>query len=393
MTILFMLRLMRQCRHAAAAVAISLVTAGGITLAQPATQPGGDGEPRASESDQDDKPDQEPAREPRRDRERRQGDPPGRGRGDQPPRPVDRIPRDGRPGQPGPGGGFPSGPFRPFPDPLREALDSNRDGSLDADEIAAAAESLKTLDKDGDGSLSGEELRPALPGPFGPGAGFGGPGRDPGQGFPGGPFPGGPVPPAEGDGPAPGRRGGDRPDFRGDQEQRGPRDDDRPRGRGEGPRDEQPNNDRPSGRPGFGADQGADRGPGFGDDQGSGRGPGLGGGQSPDPGGPPPGGPFGGRPSPDVFADRLMEFDEDGDGMLSRAEATAFAEDFLQRIPMFNSPGMPVGQPFQGQRPRQGFQGQGGFQGPGGQGFPRRPPPADGSPRNSLPQRPEADGE
>jgi hypothetical protein len=77
-----------------------------------------------------------------------------------------------------------------------------------------------------------------------------------------------------------------------------------------------------------------------------------------------------------------MEFDEDGDGMLSRDEVTAFAEDFLQRIPAFNSPGMPGGQPFQGQRPRQGFQG------PGGQGFPRRPPPADGSPRNSRPQRP-----
>jgi hypothetical protein len=376
MTILFMLRLMRQCRHAAAAVAISLVTAGGITLAQPATQPGGDGEPRASESDQDEQPEPDPAREPRRDRERRQGDQPGHGRGDQPPRPVDRIPRDGRPGQPGPGGGFPGGPFRPFPDPLREALDSNRDGSLDADEIAAAAESLKTLDKDGDGSLSGEELRPALPGPFGPGAGFGGQGRGPDQGFPGGPFPGGPVPPAATDGPDPRRRGGDRPDYRGDQEQRGSRDDDRPRSRGDGPRDEQPDGDRPSGRPGFG------------NDPGSGRGPGFGGGQVPGgPGGPQPGGPFGGRPSPDVFADRLMEFDEDGDGMLSRDEVTAFAEDFLQRIPAFNSPGMPGGQPFQGQRPRQGFQG------PGGQGFPRRPPPADGSPRNSRPQRPEADGE
>lgn len=309
MIIRSMHRLVQHSRHAAAAVAISLITAGGVSFAQPAAQPGGDDEPRAREGDQDEQPD--PDREPRRDRERRQGDRPSRGRGDQPPRPVDRIPRNGRPRQPGPGGGFPGVPFGMFPDPLREALDSNRDGSLDADEIAAAAESLKALDKDGDGSLSGEELRPALPGPFGPGGGFGGQGRGPG--------------------------------------------------------------------PGLGGESGFD------DTRGPGRGPGFGGGQG-------PGGPFGGRPSPDALVDRLMGFDEDGDGMLSRDEATAFAEEFLQRLPMFNSPGMPGGQPFQGQRQRQRFQGQG-FPGPGGQGFERRPPPADGSPRTPRPQRPEPDGE
>ena len=58
------------------------------------------------------------------------------------------------------------------------ALDKNNDGVIDAEEIAAAVASLKTLDKNGDGKLTMEELRPAR--------GEGGPGG-PGEGRPGGP--------------------------------------------------------------------------------------------------------------------------------------------------------------------------------------------------------------
>jgi hypothetical protein len=75
-----------------------------------------------------------------------------------------------RPGGPGgPGGRMMGGP-------LLEALDTNKDGELDAAEIANASASLKKLDKNGDGKLSADELRPNRPGgPRGPG-GPGGPG-------------------------------------------------------------------------------------------------------------------------------------------------------------------------------------------------------------------------
>lgn len=76
-----------------------------------------------------------------------EGPPPGRGpRGD------------------GPGGG-PGGP------PIVRALDTDKDGELSADEIAKAADSLKSLDKNGDGKLTEDELRPPRPerGPGGPG--------------------------------------------------------------------------------------------------------------------------------------------------------------------------------------------------------------------------------
>ena|SRR5436190_24018644 len=73
-----------------------------------------------------------------------------------------------------------SGPGRPrmgrrMPvHPLMAALDANKDGTLDEQEIANAAVALKTLDKNGDGKLTPEELRPAFPpggerGPGGPG--------------------------------------------------------------------------------------------------------------------------------------------------------------------------------------------------------------------------------
>lgn len=78
---------------------------------------------------------------------------------DAPPRP------EGRPG--GPGG-------RP-PSPLFAALDTNKDGKLDAGEIANASNSLKSLDKNGDGEITPDEIRGPRPG-AGPG---GGPGQRP----------------------------------------------------------------------------------------------------------------------------------------------------------------------------------------------------------------------
>ncbi len=82
---------------------------------------------------------------------------------------------EGRPG--GPGG---SGGQRP-PSPIIEALDANKDGVIDADELAKAVESLKKLDKNGDGKLTEDEFRPQRPGSQGgPGAGPGGRGQGPG---------------------------------------------------------------------------------------------------------------------------------------------------------------------------------------------------------------------
>ncbi len=82
---------------------------------------------------------------------------------------------EGRPGgQGGPGGQRP-------PSPIIEALDVNKDGVIDADELAKAAESLKKLDKNGDGKLTEDEFRPQRPGgQGGPGAGPGGRGQGPG---------------------------------------------------------------------------------------------------------------------------------------------------------------------------------------------------------------------
>jgi len=76
----------------------------------------------------------------------------------------------------GPGGGPNGGPGGGRPrmaSPLMEALDTNHDGTLDADEIKNATAALLKLDKNGDGKLTQEELRPARPqggrGPGGPG--------------------------------------------------------------------------------------------------------------------------------------------------------------------------------------------------------------------------------
>jgi predicted O-methyltransferase YrrM len=66
---------------------------------------------------------------------------------------------------------FAQNPDRPSPPaPLMQALDSNRDGRIDAAELAKAGESLKGLDRDQDGALSAEELRPQ-PGRRGPAEG------------------------------------------------------------------------------------------------------------------------------------------------------------------------------------------------------------------------------
>ena len=64
----------------------------------------------------------------------------------------------GGPGGPGMGRGGPGG----F-DPLFRALDTNQDGVISADELAAATTTLKSLDANHDGQLSADETRPAPP--------------------------------------------------------------------------------------------------------------------------------------------------------------------------------------------------------------------------------------
>jgi Ca2+-binding EF-hand superfamily protein len=67
--------------------------------------------------------------------------------------------------------------------PLLAALDTNRDGTIDAGESAAAATALRTLDKNGDGQLTPDEImgaRGGRGGMQGPPAGAAGRGRGPG---------------------------------------------------------------------------------------------------------------------------------------------------------------------------------------------------------------------
>jgi hypothetical protein len=78
-----------------------------------------------------------------------------------------------------PPGGSTNGPagghrHRPPPMPIIQALDTNHDGIISAEEIANAPAALKTLDKNGDGQLTPDEYMPPHP-QGGPGDGAGGP--------------------------------------------------------------------------------------------------------------------------------------------------------------------------------------------------------------------------
>jgi len=59
-----------------------------------------------------------------------------------------------------PSAGQQDGKRRPPPNPLLHLFDTNHDGVISADEIAAAPAALKALDKNGDGQLTSDELRP-----------------------------------------------------------------------------------------------------------------------------------------------------------------------------------------------------------------------------------------
>ena len=68
-----------------------------------------------------------------------------------------------RPGRPG-GPGGPGGPGRGMrPPPLIAALDANKDGIIDAAEIANAGVALAKLDKNGDGQITEDEIHPPRP--------------------------------------------------------------------------------------------------------------------------------------------------------------------------------------------------------------------------------------
>jgi len=66
-------------------------------------------------------------------------------------------------GGPPPPDGQTGGHHRPPPLPIMEALDVNHDGVIDSNEIANASVALKTLDKNGDGRLTQDEYMPARP--------------------------------------------------------------------------------------------------------------------------------------------------------------------------------------------------------------------------------------
>ena len=127
-----------------------------------------------------------------------QGGRPGGGQGG----PGQGGPGQGRPGagepgqgRPGQGGGFGErgqggrGGFRP-PNPVMEAIDKNKDGTLSAEELKNAAKALSALDKNKDGKIDQEEMRPQFNRGQGGREGFSRPGQG-GQGGEGRPGQGG----------------------------------------------------------------------------------------------------------------------------------------------------------------------------------------------------------
>jgi Ca2+-binding EF-hand superfamily protein len=64
----------------------------------------------------------------------------------------------------GPGGSPPSASMREMMQriPVMAALDTDRDGTLSAEELESAPESLRTIDRDGDGELGAAEIRPGF---------------------------------------------------------------------------------------------------------------------------------------------------------------------------------------------------------------------------------------
>lgn len=74
-------------------------------------------------------------------------------------------PGNGQPPEPGEFAGEmpPRPPLPPRPDPMIALIDADKDGTLSAEEIAAADEAIATLDVNGDGLVDEEELRPEPP--------------------------------------------------------------------------------------------------------------------------------------------------------------------------------------------------------------------------------------
>jgi EF hand len=90
---------------------------------------------------------------------------PRKPQGDRPPQREGAAGEPGRPGQNREGGpGGPGGARGQMVAPLFAALDVNKDGVIDAEEIKNAPAALAKLDKDGDGKITQEEMRPARPG-------------------------------------------------------------------------------------------------------------------------------------------------------------------------------------------------------------------------------------
>ncbi len=95
------------------------------------------------------------------------GPPPGFGQGRGEGRGGRGFGGEGGPG--GPGGRMGGMMGMMPPNPVVSALDTDADGTISEKELAAAATSLKTLDKNKDGKLTQDELRPNFGGMRGPG--------------------------------------------------------------------------------------------------------------------------------------------------------------------------------------------------------------------------------